>query len=188
MIKTREIEAMARDAFKTADEKGWHDVERSYDDIIALINSELGEAVEELRKNADFSHRYYREDGKPEGFTVEVADAIVRVFDSLGLFKQHDEAIKTLAKGYKDTFNALVEQRIIMPEASGLVNTLMVTLAGIYNFMEQESVNEAVHYMGGFVAIADHWFLKNKVSLEAILKEKMQFNKSREYRHGNRVM
>lgn len=48
---------------------------------IALIHSELSEALEEARAQifipTDISH----EGGKPEGFPIELADAIIRILD-----------------------------------------------------------------------------------------------------------
>lgn len=51
---------------------------------LMLIVGEVAEAHEELRKNTDPRHTYYREDGKPEGLPVELADILIRVFDLAG--------------------------------------------------------------------------------------------------------
>jgi NTP pyrophosphatase (non-canonical NTP hydrolase) len=48
---------------------------------IALIHSELGEALEEVRSGR---FRAYVEDGKPEGMVVELADAAIRIMDLCG--------------------------------------------------------------------------------------------------------
>lgn len=54
-------------------------------EALALIHSEISEALEEIRKNPDPLHSYVREsDGKPEGFMVELADAIIRIGDLVG--------------------------------------------------------------------------------------------------------
>lgn len=189
MIKTKVLKEMAREAFETAEEKGWHDKARDYDDIIALINSELGEAVEELRTNADISHRYYRDgDEKPEGFVVEIADAVIRVFDFIGYFETHEFAIDEMCKGYRNAVGIFNERNIKTPSATGLVNTLMGTLTNAYILLESDEPQQSVFSLGAFIAFADHWFKLKNISFESVLKEKMQFNKSREYRHGNRVM
>lgn len=52
---------------------------------LLLTIGELVEAHEELRKGFAPDHVYFREaDGKPEGFTVEVADAFIRLCHVMG--------------------------------------------------------------------------------------------------------
>ena len=47
---------------------------------IALIHSELSEALEEYRAGHDVT-KVYVEDGKPEGVGIELADAVIRILD-----------------------------------------------------------------------------------------------------------
>ena len=81
LTTTMTVEELCDESFDCAEEKGWHELERSHGDLIALMHSELSEALEELRKNADPTHVYYREDGKPEGCGVELADCVIRIAD-----------------------------------------------------------------------------------------------------------
>lgn len=48
---------------------------------LALIHSEISEALEELRKTPTVLMTYYGKDDKPEGFGIELADAIIRIMD-----------------------------------------------------------------------------------------------------------
>jgi NTP pyrophosphatase (non-canonical NTP hydrolase) len=51
------------------------------DQKLMLIVSEVSEAHEELRSDGNPHYVYYREDGKPEGFSMELADVFIRLLD-----------------------------------------------------------------------------------------------------------
>jgi len=67
------INALCKDAYETAVSKGWHDEERETGTLLALIHSEVSEALEADRK------------GDEENFCEELADICIRVFDLCGL-------------------------------------------------------------------------------------------------------
>lgn len=93
-LKPREetLLELQRDIHELACEKGWWDdydrddegrLKLTTDQVIskiALIHAELSEAVEEARKSPNYSEIYY-ESEKPEGFAVELADALIRTLD-----------------------------------------------------------------------------------------------------------
>jgi len=73
-----------KDAHKTACEKGWWDEPRSFAECLALVHSEVSEALEAVRDGHAVSNLYFREDGKPEGVPAELADVVIRIADMCG--------------------------------------------------------------------------------------------------------
>lgn len=71
------------EAFKVAHEHGFWDGDR--DNVyakLALVHSEVSEALEVARTGRDLQEVWFRpQDGKPEGFGPELADVIIRVAD-----------------------------------------------------------------------------------------------------------
>jgi NTP pyrophosphatase (non-canonical NTP hydrolase) len=58
-------------------EHGWNDKEVNIPEALALIHSEISEALEEYRKDPKLPEYY---DGqKPDGFAYEMGDAVIRI-------------------------------------------------------------------------------------------------------------
>jgi len=83
-----QLEELIKEAHQTAVEHGWWDEDRNIGECIALMHSELSEALEEWRSGDDIAitHHDIKRDltWKPEGFTVELADVLIRIFDLCG--------------------------------------------------------------------------------------------------------
>lgn len=96
----------------TAVDKGWWDQPREFGTVIALIHSELSEALEEYRKGYEPDHIYCMHSDitaphlegtncKPEGVPIELVDAIIRILDYCGRAGIDVDA----AMEYKLTYN-----------------------------------------------------------------------------------
>jgi NTP pyrophosphatase (non-canonical NTP hydrolase) len=90
IYKPKNINKLVEEAHKNAVEHGWWEEERSFGEQIALMHSELSEALEEYRNGKGFNQIYYSEKiycrDKPEGIPIELADAVIRIFDTCGKY------------------------------------------------------------------------------------------------------
>jgi NTP pyrophosphatase (non-canonical NTP hydrolase) len=88
----KDINTLAKEVYTNAISKGfWGDglenpyevAHRTFGEKIALIHSELSEALEEYRNGRGLNETYFvvSNPAKPEGIPSELADAIIRIFD-----------------------------------------------------------------------------------------------------------
>jgi NTP pyrophosphatase (non-canonical NTP hydrolase) len=77
------IKVAQRLAWSIAANAGFHDTARRTTPLerLALIASEVGEAISAYQRNGKPSGFYTEVDGKPEGIDVELADVVIRILD-----------------------------------------------------------------------------------------------------------
>ena len=195
---------LQKEAHAIAKDHGWWDQERTFGDLIALVHSELSEALEAYREWGlrsvisatapnDRTYRYFDINlsqakmpddwtTKPDGVASELADVVIRVADMaerLGIsvsVTSHE-----LDEGYAGEViagcHSFGDWIAALHRFPG--NAFSHRLRSL-NVVEDDL--KAVVY--GVQRMAAHY----GIDLDAAIEAKMQYNRSRSYRHGGKAL
>ena len=188
------LNEFAKEIHTNAVEHGWWDEPRPFDELCALMISELAEALEEARagrpmewywdmervKDEDNCTTYkkvvtegFKEGRKPEGIAVEMADCAIRILDYLG------------SKGYPIDEGKFVGDAEIYKDLSYAFMKVCMHIvdAREHNDAGMDEVYEVWSLEYALCIILD-WFEVNELDFEAIARCKHEYNKTRPYKHG----
>lgn len=99
VFDSKTINDLCREAFETARLNGWHEEKREFGTLIALMHSELSEALEAYRKDS--------EEVMWANITQELADVCIRIFNACGEYQLdlasaiENKMEKNKSRGYK---------------------------------------------------------------------------------------
>ena len=144
----------------------------------ALIHSELTEAWHEWPRHDGRASLFMRiENGKPEGFVVEIADAVIRIADLLASYSKPTTTNPLHVPYWKSLevspVNDLMEARAYLDDATEHIR--------VGNAMAWRNY---LHYCVSELAIICKFLA---LDLDAAIEAKLTYNETREHRHGGKL-
>jgi NTP pyrophosphatase (non-canonical NTP hydrolase) len=99
------IKAWVADSHARARDKGWWLDPRPLPEQLLLMVTELAEAMEEHRNHHAPDEVYFAPTNpqKPEGIPIELADVLIRIFDTCGYYGINLEEALRLKAAYNET-------------------------------------------------------------------------------------
>ena len=176
---------LQKEAHAIAKEKGWWDTERTFGDLIALVHSELSEALEAYRLHE--LETWPSQVGEiPLGVPYELADVVIRVADMAEFYG---------VENLQEWIDSLRESDLSGITTFGEWITCCHLLAS--KAMEQlhEDANDPEHgikmafgRLGSLVILIQRMAAHYGIDLDAAIEAKMEYNRTREYRHGGKAL
>lgn len=206
------INEFAKEVHQNAVEHGWWDEERSFGEIIALCHSELSEALEEYRagrpmiwyqclstddivpcrqkeKCPDWLNGMCEIDAiekKPEGIAVELADCIIRVLDYMG---KEGFDVDALLREAPKAVMCDVPVRVYAASLGDHISRWHLLLSLAYAcWCNSAGTHAAALRMALCICEIVEWAEEAGVDMEMVLDIKHEYNKTRPYRHGGKVL
>jgi NTP pyrophosphatase (non-canonical NTP hydrolase) len=173
---------------------GWFDKPVSFYASMALLHSEISEALEAWRRWGVKGVPLESKTGpvgaqdaaynlpKPEGVPSEFADILIRLLDSCERFGVDgmDDCWSTPAVY---TWNFGQERKIEFPDAMNLLHDRVSELSWLYSSTSQPTVRPGfLRILLTLVPLSDTF----GVDLEVEYEKKMAYNRQRPYRHGDK--
>ena len=206
-----DLKALQKEAHAIAKDHGWWDEPRTFGDLIALAHSELSEALEAYREWGlksvisatapnDRTYRYFDINlsqakvpddwtTKPDGVASELADVVIRVAGMAEWFKIDLAQAREEDEDLGDEKQAYLQERL-----SGNLDSFGEWIAAIHEDMADAGYHQRNRGDNlGSHLVSVIWMVQEMaahygIDLDAAIEAKMEYNKSRLYRHGGKEL
>ena len=183
-----DLKALQREAHAIAKEHGWYDTERSFGDLIALVHSELSRALEAYREHGDVKqHLDYRwaPYGHPSlnGVPYELADVVIRVAD---MAEWYEENLAPYVSEFDRRGGQLAYEGLAQTFGEWVVVLHMTLSDACTAWYVREDRCLWFNALARAVALTYHMAAHYGIDLDAAIEAKMQYNRTRPYRHGGK--
>ena len=212
------IRDLQREAHAIAKDKGWWDEERNFGDLIALVHSELSEALEAYREwglagslevlRRTLSPRYATPEESEED--VECWNILDEDTDRWDLWEFAEYAMQCKPEGVASELADVVIRVADMAEWYGYDLSIAEEKKPFDYFepsaltfgsriaMLHEMVAEAFRHEGSEILVEDalatlvagvqHMAAHYGIDLDAAIEAKLEYNRGRSYRHGGKTL
>jgi len=196
------IRELVREAHSNAVSKGWWQEDRTYGELIALVHSEVSEALEDYRDGKGYNEVWYEYKvngnlriskifhidtgtgelilGKPCGIPSELADICIRIFDISGKYDWEQELeVAVLTRWH------IEKERESFAES----------LTGIHHDLSESWIKHRhgnrlspIRNLAYAILAVIHLCGRYEIDLDKAIAEKMAYNSTRSQRHGGKVI
>ena len=177
---------LQKEAHAIAKEHGWWDEERTFGDLIALVHSELSEALEAYRKTGWPWLRVneWRCDvhGEPMGVASELADVVIRVADMAEHYGVDGGVMDRQLANLREVIPDLPPDFTFGERITALHN--WVSNAGQFDHDQEQWSG----YLGIVVFEVERMAAHYGIDLDAAIETKLEYNRGRPYRHGGKAL
>ena len=182
------LRELQRDAHAIAKDHGWWDQERSFGDCSADVHQALSKALEAYRwgelawQTVTLLRVQTVDQLPPEGVQFELADVVIRVAD--------------MAEWYRIDLAKSLEEDEDLGEAkqAGNLDSFGEWIAAIHENMadagyhQRNGGDNMGSHLVAVISMAQDMASHYGIDLDAAIEAKMQYNKTRPYRHGGKAL
>ena len=163
--------------------KGWYENCATFPEAMAMLHSEVSEALEAWRKHGleDFTcrghvhtHGYGNQLCKPQGVGSEFADIFIRLLDDAWLFGEVD-----------------LEPTLVLPSGFDVSRSFPANMNTLHNmisnvFIVASNSETYAKLLGAILVFLRQLCEEYGIDLPAEYERKAAYNRSRPYRHGGK--
>ena len=177
---------LQKEAHAIAKDHGWWDEERSFGDLIALVHSELSEALEAYRLHE--LETWPSQDGEiPLGVPFELADVVIRVADMAEWYGVDLDVVVAMTRDRRKEDHPWAPNE---GSFSDWIAECHELLGQAYWWKHEQQLSRVVwvEWLGSLIHNVYQMAAHYGIDLDAAIEAKMEYNRTRSYRHGGKAL